>query len=669
MRREIFLPELLSISIRNFTLYPNGLDYSFDFVKGVNLVLGGNGMGKTTFVNIIRFAITGLYKKPFGYSRTYQGNAIEKRQLFPMNYFSNRMDTSIQTSGNAVVSLKMRLNDTIVELSRDLTSITLLTLSVDGKQIEGDVINQFQYEKLTPENKESTLPYQYEQIIHKYTNLSFDDLIFFVNDVLFFGEDHKTILWKGGESMFDVQVELFNKYFNDPELDKRRQEASRKAKYYDSLSRHNSEDMRAINKVLSKINSSVSVDGSFDEEDVTRRIIECKSAILKLDQELEAIQDQRSSKNYDLSIAQNELNILILAANDLDRQISSLEAKLNHVVWGKLHPSYDLFVRNIRLNHICPMCGQTDEELVGLVAENENTCFVCGQSIDGNVDELVQAEYDTVRRKRNDIYNSVNTIKRRIHEIEEQVKELDTAFSNIGLTKRQTQQQLRELEYSNAMSDNSHNSIQPFLDEIERLTNEKINNQHKSEEFLKKANDISKQIEDEITNNVHAFSDIFSTYAGMFLGVPCYLTYMKQQGSEIKRFYPVIDGKIRFDEEEMSESQRFFIDHSFRMSILTFFYNTPAFYIVETPDSSLDISYESNAANVFMRFLEKPNSLIITSNLNNSSFVEYLLDQEHTNFAMVGLLEIAKQSVIQNTSIQLLEIYKSIKEKVKYVRA
>lgn len=37
MSRQIYLPELLSINIKNYTLYPNGLDYTFDFVKGVNL--------------------------------------------------------------------------------------------------------------------------------------------------------------------------------------------------------------------------------------------------------------------------------------------------------------------------------------------------------------------------------------------------------------------------------------------------------------------------------------------------------------------------------------------------------------------------------------------------------------------------------------------------------
>lgn len=41
MSRTIYLPELQRINIRNYTLYPNGLDYTYDFVKGVNLICLG----------------------------------------------------------------------------------------------------------------------------------------------------------------------------------------------------------------------------------------------------------------------------------------------------------------------------------------------------------------------------------------------------------------------------------------------------------------------------------------------------------------------------------------------------------------------------------------------------------------------------------------------------
>lgn len=100
------------------------------------------------------------------------------------------------------------------------------------------------------------------------------------------------------------------------------------------------------------------------------------------------------------------------------------------------------------------------------------------------------------------------------------------------------------------------------------------------------------------------------------------------------------------------------------MSILTFFYQTPSFYIVETPDSSLDISYEKNAANVFARFLSNPNSVILTSNLNNSTFVSHLIKNKKIKFSLVGLPDIAKKSVIQGASEQLLSLYQNIKNEI-----
>lgn len=669
MRRKIYLPELLSINIKNYTLYPNGLDYTFDFVKGVNLVLGGNGMGKTTFVNIIRFAILGLYKKPFGYTRTYQGNIIEKRQLFPQTYFSNRMDDTILINASPTVSIRMKLNGTVVELTRDLASITLTHLKVDEEEVCGTLINQLNYERLSNVAKKDTLPFKYEQLVRNKTNLDFDDLIFFVNEVLFFGEDHKTILWNDGETSFDVQNELFNKYFNDPDLDKKRQEAIRQAKYFDSLSRHSSEDMRAINKVLNKMKvPSVSNNSDANGANTTIQLIELKGKIIELDTRLKSIQYERSAKSRDISLLQNEINKTSLSANDVDRKLKQIEERLNSHIWETLHPSYNVFIKNIQLNHVCPMCNQHNEELVIKVAHNENNCFVCDNVITKNADVGLRNQYESTSAYRKSLYQSINSKKRAIQVIEQQITVLDEEFSKVELQKRQIQQQIRELEYENAMSDNANNSIQPFLDEINRLTLQKESYQKQSEEQYNISASISREIEDVITENVYAFSSIFAGYAGNFLGVPCELTYIKQSGDANKRFYPVIDGKARFYADEMSESQRFFVDHSFRMSILTFFYTTPAFYIVETPDSSLDISYESNAASVFVEFLKNPNSLIITSNLNNSLFVEHLLSQKNMDFAIVGLLDIAKQSAIQNTSEQLKSIYHNIKNRLKYVR-
>ena len=565
MSRRIYLPELLSINIKNYTLYPNGLDYTFDFVKGVNLVLGGNGMGKTTFVNIIRYAILGLYKKPFGYTRTYQGNIIEKRQLFPQKYFSNRMDDSIHTDASPTVSISMKINNVAVELVRDLSSITLLQLKVNGIELSGSLINQFNYEKLSDAAKKDTLPYKYEEIIKTNTNLEFDDLIFFVNEVLFFGEDHKTILWNDGDFFPDVQSELFNKYFNDPDLDKKRQEAIRKAKYFDSLSRHSSEDMRAINKVLSKMKDTPVTDHSTNNKENTALIlIGLREKLAEMDAKLAAIQKERASRSQEISLLQNEINKISLSANDIDKQLKQIEEKLNNHIWETLHPSYHVFIKNIQLNHICPMCNKPNDDLVEKVANDSNICFACGASINENteIDTRLKNSFDEISIHRKTLYQSINSKKPTIQNIEQQIISLDSEFSNTELKRRTILQQVRELEYENAMSDNSQNSIQPFLDEVNRLTLQKEAYQKQRDEQYNIVTSISNEIEDVITANVHVFSSIFAQYAGKFLGVPCELTYIKQAGDNNKRFYPVIDGKVRFYEEEMSESQRFFVDHS-----------------------------------------------------------------------------------------------------------
>lgn len=667
MSRQIYLPELLSINIKNYTLYPNGLDYTFEFVKGANLVLGGNGMGKTTFVNIIRFTILGLYKKPFGYTRTYQGNIIEKRQLFPQKYFSSRMDDSVRTDTSPTVSISMKINNTTVELTRDLSSITLTKLKVDGIEVLGDLINQFSYEKLSDIEKKDTLPYKYENIIKNNTNLEFDDLIFFVNEVLFFGEDHKTILWNDEGFFPDVQSELFNKYFNDPDLDKKRQEAIRKAKYFDSLSRHISEDIRAINKVLSKMKEAPVTDHSTNKENIAFTLIDLKAELARMNSKLETIQKERVSKSQHISLLQNDINKISLSVNDKDKQLTQIEEELNSHIWETVHPLYHIFIKNIQLNHVCPMCSHPNGELVERVTNEQNNCFVCGTPISTNTDTdiILRKQFEEISVERKSLYQSINSKKQKIQNIEQEIINLDSEFSNIESRKREIQQNIRELEYENVMSDNSQNSIQPFLDEVNSLTQQKEYYQKQRDEQYDIVTSISNEIEDIITANVQAFSSIFSQYAGKFLGVPCELTYMKQVRDSNKRFYPIIDGKVRFYEEEMSESQRFFVDHSFRMSILTFFYKTPSFYIVETPDSSLDISYEGNAASVFAEFLKKPNSLIITSNLNNSLFIEHLLNQKDIDLGIVGLLEIAKQSTIQNTNEQLKLIYQNIKKRLK----
>lgn len=664
MKRQICLPELLSVTIRNYTLYPNGLDYTFDFVKGVNLVLGGNGMGKTTFVNLIRFGLIGLYKKAMDFTRTYKERAIIKRLWYPSDFFSARKDDSVQTSGEAIVMLTFRINGRKIIVTRSIDSGCLLTAIVGDKTLSGQIVPEDRYERLSQEQKKECLLHSYEDSIEELSNLTFDDLIFFVNEILFFGEDHKTVLWNDSlEGKADVQNELFNKYFNEPDLDKKRQDALRQARYYDSLSRHRSEDMRVISNLMDKMKhgkndkgqKSSSIPSAVD-------VVSLRNRLDTVRDQLDSIQNQRKVLENEISLLHGEINQSSLQASRIDEEKKQLECEVKSVIWESMHPMYDVFVKNIQLNHICPMCNQEDETLARKIACNSSKCFVCDQEIKTSHNTELTQKYKDIIECHRLLYQGIAEKQRKVKSIEIELEHLDHEFKEKDLERRTVQQQIRECEYQRTNSDNT-DELQTLEDEYARLSKEKDDYQNDSAKYAQTARDLTGRIEEEILNNVSRFSSIFSNYAESFLGVRCALEYSSYDNAP-RRFYPVIEGKVRRHEESLSESQRFFIDHSFRMSILTFFYHTPSFYIVETPDSSLDISYEKNAANVFAMFLRNSNSVILTSNLNNSTFVKYLIENKDIEVSLVGLPDIAKSSSIQGASEQLLSLYQNIKSKM-----
>ena len=661
--RQIYLPNLKKIRIQNFSLYPNGLDFQYDFINGVNLIIGGNGMGKTTFVNIIKYAVIGHYKKRYGFTRTYKDRKIEKRISYPPEYYKNREDKAINLEAKSTVTIEFKIDKDYFVVERFLGDLYLKSVLVNDKKLHGDLIRQDKYDQLKDNKKIAYLYHKYEQKVSAASNIAFDDLIFFVNEILFFGEEHKTILWDEDNS--NVQGELFSKYFNEPNLDRKRQEADREAQYYDSLARHRSEDMRAINKVLKQIeekNSEI-----VEEKSLERQLLELRKQVENLENQIDLKQDERRRVEDQISRLNNRLNVLSKEENELDENKKILEHKILGSKWRKLHKNYDAYFQSIKLNEICPMCNQDlHDDFVQKRVLFPDNCYLCSQKIEQMDSGKFTKQYEDLHNQLSERYSMVIHTQQELEQKEKFINGLDLEFRELASHKRELQIELRLLEYNSQKSETPTNELQAFYDEIEDLQKQKKILQEKSRKERKKFDDISEKIESHIAENTLKFSALFSEFAGRFLGVKCELTYT-DAGTKSKRFYPVIEGTTRYTEEELSESQRFFVDHAFRMSILSFFYTKPAFYIVETPNSSLDISYERNAADVFIKFLEKPNTLILTTNLNNSEFLTHLTDATH-QIKVINLLDIGKKSNIQRANKSINSISNEIISKIGYER-
>jgi DNA repair exonuclease SbcCD ATPase subunit len=665
-----YLPSLKKIVIKNFSLYPGNLNFTYNFIKGVNLIIGGNGVGKTTFLNIIKYALIGLYKKETDVKRReYKGieYRYEKRVNLPYNYFSNRMDQSVDYNEKAEVTLTFRINKKTFEITRDLFLPKIKHVQVregtETSTLPGKQISQYDYDKLFSDKEKSlsnlkeTLQWQYEEELGNASgHESFEYLIFLINEILFFSEHRDTIMWDGF-----FQSKFSSIYFIEPKLLRQLDKAQLDSKYYDSLSRHKSEDIRAINKIFEKIKDGDSKNKEY--KDLITDIERLKKNVEQNFTQLGKIQDERAQTGVRISKLHTEKNHFSKSLESLEIQKQNEENIIFTDLFNKVTPKYYDYLKFLKSTGNCPLCNnQLPQKLYDKVRNDDIHCIMCGNDI--KKPAITSAKLTDVKRQIEEILLSIRKKEKEIISDDERLDTLDEEFKEINSKLNSIQSELRKAEFAiqkfqNEGGSNTDSEFKAMKAQIDELEMEKDEAQQKSKRAFEQAEKIVDKIDTQRLESTEILSGFFNSFGNKFLGVKCELVYEDPEDDEGKRYLPRINGIDRLNEEELSESQRFFIDQSFRMSLLNFFNSTSSFFMCETPDSSLDISYEKNAAKVFLEYVKRPNELILTSNLNNSEFLEYLID-EAKNISYINLLTIGKQSAIQVGSEELLKASKKI---------
>lgn len=657
MSNNIFLPQLIKVSINNFSLYNQDIEY--EFIDGINLIIGGNGVGKTTFVNIVKYALIGLYKNDL-VVRNYQGEKRFSRGTYRNTnlYFRNRMK-GLPSDENASVELVFKINGCTFCVKRSLFHTVLLEAKyIENDEthiVKGEPIRQDAYSRIENDNtvdKSEYLQYNYETVVAQKANMAdFNDFIFFVNQILMFGEDRTTVLWDE-----NIQERLLSNYFNDPNLESKRKSYTFESKYQDSIARHKQEEIKAIRRVLEQVSSS-SKRGNREID--AQRIA---SSLEKSENRLEMLKKDSSDINRKARLIHKKISDISVEINNKEHEINVLESRLLSEYWPGLNPKYLVYKKQYTQNHICPMCNApVDVNVDGA----EDICFLCHSKIAPSNDNQI----GVLKAELSELLSRRQSLELEIIQLEKELDNIDKNMRRVRLQIFELKTQLRDISEGFDFNSNEDDSTKKetsyvaMVKRIQELTIEKDNAQQKCDGLKSKCLDIVRMIEQNLIDSTQYVSEIFKEFAEAFLRLPCYLTLDKSEIKKIQIFIPVIDGIIRTDDEELSESQRFFIDYSFRMSILAHFYNGPSFYICETPDASLDLSYEENAANTLLKYLERENSLILTSNLNNSTFIKNIISKSQ-KINVLNLLKYGKVSQVQTNHEALQKLSDDIEELV-----
>ncbi len=320
------LPNLKKIVIKHLSLYTDNIVRRI--YPGLNVIIGGNGIGKTTFVNTVLYALVGNAS----YDRLNENTGrIDKVPLVNTDYFRGRIQPEDQKQ--AEVSLWFDIGVQEIEITRTLFRPSILQIKVKGKNRGTPTIHTGTSEKLEKTYRELVKGLSdVEQFEH-----------FVVAHLLLFDEDRRTIAW---EKNSEIQNRLIRILFTEKEFDKKYERLRKEVTEYESLGKHTSEERRVIKDNiedwLERKKEIVQTQEEVDEESpqLQLRLANLQSDFERNNEEIDRFRESLETELAEVKASMTKSNEIELEKVPLVPQLEELETNFYSSVYETVPAQY-----------------------------------------------------------------------------------------------------------------------------------------------------------------------------------------------------------------------------------------------------------------------------------------------------------------------------------------
>lgn len=677
--KELYLPNLKNIKVCNYTLYEQEPSFQYEFKGGINAVVGANGIGKTTFVNIIIYCLVGHKKKK---NKITKNSKKPEYEYIDEDFFSSRINNDEEDTINisAKATLEYYLGKTKILITRSLIENSIEELCIDDREI------------VQPNDDD------YKEIVEKYSKISqFQDFELLVREFMFFDERRRNVAWEADSQDNILRILLLEEQYHI-----RINELEEKITKADTKGRHKSEDKRvaeASYKELVKsreeiISQTRKENGDIEQKEgvVSEEMIREKLVLRKnsLDTEISnkkeilyLLQENIQEISEDVFLMEGNIANVSVAYDNIVSEIKKLETILYKSIYNKLPDYYYTIEKNLLAEGKCLVCNEKSRDIQKKANEIKQSgkCFICGSklteniSIDDNLVEKLNSLHDEKNKKLNELNNQKNQLNRLNIKFQKHKNDIDLLkdeLENLERTKIVVESELSQNTSEPDKGDMYSEILKSKEKVIVDLENAIRNAYYERDSYKAELLKYTQKFKNVVNSLNQQLSNYFNKYASTFIGLDCELTVVEKTLNKIPHFYyvPKINGQVRKGIWSVSESQRFFIDQAFRMAIIDYLQSNierfSTFFITETPEGSLDIAYESQVAMMFKIFSESNNKIIFTSNLNSSNFLKELyweISKEERPLRTLNLLKKGKVTRVQKSKWnQLQNIVQEIME-------
>lgn len=608
----IAFPICERLQVDNYGLYPgvnknHRLDINFK--AGLTLILGANGLGKTTLISLLFRLLTGpadLRESGGDSLGTVSLKAAELNQERRREFAQRVHDGAASASAALTYTLGIKR----IVVTRSLRNLQLLSLEADGVQIKH--ADEQTYIRLVCESTG----------VH-----AFGDFLLLLRQLVFYFEDRRSLVWDSS-----AQTELLRALVLPPDEASKWSELRGSALSLDSYLRNtqaimNRKQRTTGNATLRQRNASE-----------VRVEIDATEKLQRADTDRQEFLGTRAGE-LDILLSRYRLDLLRAerSADSASRNVERAQLSAIERAFPSVDDSMRYIFAQLVSDGLCRACGQPSKVAVERMQRNlaENRCAICDLPLPSgsliSAGELTNKRIHNAREEASKAWTHFQAAQRThdetLTEYTQVQSDLAEISARIGQRSQKLQALINQLPPEEAKLRESQIGLHSLKSQVETLRAELAEAQKVFSEFveerIRRMHDIAEQVK-----------KAFSEYAEGFLMEQVRLSwsptprrlgvYSKNPLIDFPAFVVDISGSdfpepVRRDgPEQVSESQREFIDLAFRMALIKVTATGHAgTLVIDAPESSLDAVFVKRAATVLGRFAlaNNQNHLIITSNI------------------------------------------------------
>lgn len=640
----INFPIFKKLSVHGYALYKGiegspGLEIDFS-QQGLTLVLGANGLGKTTLINLMFRMLSG----PFDLSKFDEIDELGNRNIISVfrkdlrSFFAERVHDNAVA---ATATLEVCFGNVNLTISRNLNNLDITDLKIEQTLLP--LINRKADEEL------------FQKEITSLASIdSFGDWLLILHYIVFYQENRRALVWDVSAQRELLRILLLNSDNSSEWRDLSRQVLELDSEYRNFRYTANKQIKKLKEKPLPEDN-----DGLKSEAIALKTIrLEKINHIENIEKEIYSLYEKRNITRSLRLRAKQEID-------SLENEINKNKDNFLNSALPNASDALRFILSNLKLyrNNLFDDNQYKHEKKLDWIEKHLNRyiniLFKRKEML--NYCDMPSSEINVLTEKLRALKESYEIALKEDKEIDKQLSELYLSVDNHKREIAELNFRLMPIDIKNLKEGDVTSSVDLQISSLEKML---LDKQYELNEADEKFRQYIKKVENIFLSSADAIKNEFTNTVQDFLIEENELTWhpqawkLSQTNSPVN--FPAFIFKMksggntltteRNSSFQVSESQREFIDLAFRISLINIAgSNSSGSIVMDTPEASLDAIFVKNAAKIFINFSNKNhNKLLLTSNLVDSELLPRLIANLKVNDnyqnGVVNLLEIASPS-------------------------